>query len=218
MDNNISITTLQIGGVNSYIVAGKDGAVLIDTGYYANREKLFEKVKDKNIKLIIVTHGHIDHIGGAHYISEKLKVPVAMNDGDLELLKDNSIRNVFADTLIGKLIKNVSVLNFKKAYYDDMKIDISIKDGMAFTFGNLQCRIIELPGHTQGSIGVVVNNNLFAGDAMMNIIKPSKARIYEKLSDALTSQEKILQENICNIYTGHGAMIVKNKLKRSAMR
>lgn len=207
------IETIKIGFVNVYLITGSNGTIMIDTGYSQNKEVLYEKVKGRNIKLIILTHGHIDHIGGAYYLSRKLNAPIGMCEEDLELLKDNSSRALYADTLIGKILRGVSRKRFRKSHYEDIKVDLSLKEGMILNYGDLECRIIELPGHTRGSIGVVIKNNIFVGDAMMNIVKPTKARLYETLADVINSQKKILLEQVEYIYTGHGPRFSKSQFK-----
>lgn len=214
MEKNISIETIDIGGVNAYVITGDEGAILIDTGYYSNREKLYNRVKDKDLKFIILTHGHVDHIGAAYYIAQKLGISVGIHVEDVALLKDNCCRARQADNFIGKMIKIISECGNQYNHYDDLKIDLFLEEGMTLEYGNLKCKIIELPGHTRGSIGVIINENIFVGDAMMNMLKPTKARLYENLEETIKSQDKILEQEIENIYTGHGPSFKKNEFRR----
>lgn len=204
MDDNVNIERISISCVNSYIISSSEGAVLIDTGYYKDRNKLYDYVKDKNIKIILLTHGHIDHIGGAAFLSRKLNVPIAMSKGDLELLNDNSIREVCSDSLLGNIVKSTSVQNFKKAYYEKINIDFFLTEGTTFEYGKMKIKVLELPGHTKGSIGFLMNDFLFVGDAMMNMLFPTVALIYEDKEVSLNSVEKIVNADIEYVFPGHG--------------
>ena len=214
MNKDIDIKRISISGVNSYIISGDEGAVLIDTGFYRNRKKLYEQVKDKDIKIIFLTHGHADHIGGAAFLSQELNVPVAMGKGDLELLNDNFIREVYSSSLLGNIVRSASIQNFKKAYYERMKIDIFLTEDMVFEYGKMKIKVIELPGHTKGSVGFIINNNFFVGDAMMNMVFPTAALIYEDKEASLNSVRKIKNADIVYVFSGHGKKFAIRKFRK----
>ncbi len=204
----MKVETLKFWNVNAYLIEGDSGSILVDTANYNDRYKLYEKIKDKHVGLIILTHGHIDHIGGAKYISDKLNIPVAMSFLDLKLVKNNSCRQLYASSLVGHIIKFISEKSFKHANYEDLNISMDLRDGMIIEKYGLKCKIIELSGHTKGSIGVMVDDKvLFAGDAMMNIIRPTKARFYEDMATLNKSMDIINKINPKKIYPGHGPVI-----------
>ena len=60
--------------------------------------------------------------------------------------------------------------------------------GPVFVFGFPEIEIIHLPGHTQGSIGVIFENNLFAGDLIMNMPIPSTSWFAEDFSELRRSR------------------------------
>ena len=79
------IKRIPCGMVNCYLLTGKDGAVLVDTGETGYEEKILEACAGKNVRLIMLTHGHIDHIQNAAYLARELKAPIGMNEKDLAL-------------------------------------------------------------------------------------------------------------------------------------
>ena len=72
---------------NCYLLMGKGGAVLADTGETGDREKVLEMCRNKNVRLLVLTHGHIDHIQNAAYLARELQIPIGMNEKDVELIR-----------------------------------------------------------------------------------------------------------------------------------
>jgi hydroxyacylglutathione hydrolase len=104
------------------------------------------------LKQIVVTHGHIDHVGGAQKLKKATGAPVLMNEKDLEQLK-------MMDVQAGWLgITPPSVA----------PPDVSLEEGMAVGIANHAANVIHTPGHTQGSICLhfVPENLLVAGDTL----------------------------------------------------
>ena len=87
-DGQIQITKINMGPYNNngYIVACADTkeAVIIDTP--AEPEKLLNEIGDLKIKAILIAHGHQDHLLGFTEITNTVAVPVAVGEGDVEML------------------------------------------------------------------------------------------------------------------------------------
>ena len=204
MKINDRIEMITNSSVNCYLVKGRKESVLIDTGYYKDRKKLADYLKDKNVKIILLTHGHIDHIGGAKYIADKYNAKIMMNVADKEILTNNDIRNVYSDSLLGSVIRRVSVRNFRRSHYDDIKIDSNISDGQIIELGDISIKAAQLSGHTKGSYGFIFSDCFFVGDALMNMMKPSLSLIYENKNEMLNSAKIIKEKKLDNILPGHG--------------
>lgn len=205
------IKRLNFGMVNAYLISGENGTVLVDTGYLSNREKLISMLDGENLKLIILTHGHGDHISNAKYISEKFDVPIAMHKDDLGLARDNTIHKLYADTISGYLLKRVSELSLKSRI-DEFTPQIFLEDGMYLSKYGLPIKIIELKGHTAGSVGILVGEyDIIVGDTLMNFIKPSKAKIYENEQELMKSLNIIKETGVKTIHVGHGNSIDAKK-------
>ena len=104
------------------------------------------------VKCIIITHAHIDHIGGAAKLKAATGAPVLMNAGDQELYHQLDVQ--------------ASWLGMESP--TRTTIDAEAKESLAVTLGPAEFRILETPGHTQGSVSLWIpsENKLVAGDTL----------------------------------------------------
>jgi glyoxylase-like metal-dependent hydrolase (beta-lactamase superfamily II) len=104
------------------------------------------------VKSIVITHAHIDHIGGAHKLKQATGAPVYMNPNDTGLQK--------------MLHLQAAMLGMPPA--ENVDIDLPAKDGDTLVVGATEIHVLHTPGHTQGSICLWMpsENKLLAGDTL----------------------------------------------------
>lgn len=200
----IKIHRIVSGNVNCYIIADNDKAILIDTGRKRYREKILEKCKELHVSLIVLTHGHMDHCQNAAYLANALHIPIAMNKKDMNLIPDNKKQSLSAKTFLGKIVLSVSLSSFEKESLEEFKPTIYLKNGDDLSDFGVDAKVIELPGHTKGSIGIEVEDNLFVGDALMNMFYPTVSMLYVDEQEMVLSARYISKLGDKRIYFGHG--------------
>ena len=159
-------------------------------------------LKDYNaeLKSVLLTHGHFDHIKGVKKLQDKYNITVYLHEDDRELLEKT---NEFMDMV---MMPHINIPH----------IDIYIKDGDKIKFADKEIDVIHLPGHTQGGVGYKIDNTLFSGDT---IFLGTVGRTdlpggdYEQLKRSIRERIFTLDENIM-IYTGHGAETSVGQEKR----
>ena len=108
----LEIKRMEAGNVNCYLLVGGKDAVLVDTGREKYQDKVLGACLDYNVRLIILTHGHVDHVQNAAYLAQWLQAPIAMHEADLDLLPDNCMQPLTAETPVGKAVLALSVKSF----------------------------------------------------------------------------------------------------------
>lgn len=146
----MKITCKNIWMTNCYLVEGEKGAVVIDPGY--KREAILDFLKENENKerLILLTHGHFDHIGGAEYLRQETGVKIGIGALDEPALSDNELN---------------CAVNFKRTL-PPFSADYLYNDGDKISVGDLDFTVIACPGHTVGGISLLCDGNLFSGDTL----------------------------------------------------
>ena len=175
----MEIKVVPLGHIqtNCYMLKGEKGAILIDPGFKSEITKNFlEENKDKE-RLILLTHAHFDHIGGAPFLREDSGVKIAIG-------KDE------AENLTNPLV-NLSVQFHAK--FDTFNADIALEDGQELTVGDLSFKVMFTPGHTTGGAVYLFDGILFSGDTLF----------YESVgrTDFPGGDGEVLENSIRKLYT-----------------
>jgi glyoxylase-like metal-dependent hydrolase (beta-lactamase superfamily II) len=199
---------LGMGSVNCYLLSGGNGYVLIDTGAPNAQAMLRTEMEclgcvPGSLNLIVLTHGDFDHTGNAAYIRSAFRSQIAMHADDAGMAehgdmfanrkKSNSILKFLAPRLIG----------FGKTRR--FVPDVFLRDNSALSEYGLEARVVEIPGHSKGSIGILTaGGELFCGDLFENTRQPALGSIMDDVSTAIRSAERLRSLGIGTVYPGHG--------------
>lgn len=102
----------------------------------------------------MLTHGHMDHCQNAAYLASALHIPIAMSRKDRDLIPDNRKQSLSAKKFLGKIVLSVSLRSFEKEQLETFEPAVYLKDGDDLSSYGLDAKIVALPGHTKGSIGI----------------------------------------------------------------
>lgn len=221
----IPIRIRALKTANIYVVETKNRKILIDSGMGPEVDNFlkFSGEDVKSIDLIILSHMHIDHIGGAVHLRSKYGIPVAMGKGDVELMhrirNDNQWfeksyvsqlkENGMPSDLVGKSFKESPAMK-EIDYYTDFEVDYPLDS--SFTLNGGDIRVIEVPGHSPGSVCIYVPHEkiIFTGDHVLRNISPNISKyigIRDSLGSYLASLEKLKELDVGKGLPGHGPVI-----------
>ncbi len=127
-------------------------AVVIDPGDEIQRILAILAKHQLRVKAIIITHAHIDHIGGAQKLKAATGAPVYMNANDQQLSEHLDMQAAWLGM----------------ATPERTKIDVDAREGEKVALGPAEFNVLHTPGHTQGSISLWIpsENKLIAGDTL----------------------------------------------------
>lgn len=141
-------------GVNCYVLACEDSkkAIVIDPG--SGGQVILDRLKNKGIEieLIVLTHGHYDHIGAIEEIKNAFGAKVAIHKEDADMLTDANL--------------NLSCFSGRETALPSA--DILLEDGQELIVGNKKIIVIHTPGHSPGGVCLFdeSENALFSGDTL----------------------------------------------------
>ena len=181
MNIRIGILPQESYLANCYTILSEKAAILIDPGAYSEAAEEFLQKNSQCERLILLTHAHFDHIGGADELRKRTGVEIAIGTLDAPALSDVSV-NLSAKFDIP---------------LEDFEADIELCDNDVFSVGDLEIKAIHTPGHTQGSMCYLIGDVLFSGDTLFcrtygrtdfptgdeNALIASVKRLFDELKD-----------------------------------
>jgi len=169
-------------------------AMVIDPGDEINDVLAVVRKHGLQVKQIVITHAHIDHVGGAMKLRAATGAPILLNQNDYSLLKMLDVQAAW----IGMRSPGT------------VEIDRSITTGETVTAGSLTADILHTPGHTEGSIclyfpaqkKLIAGDTLFAGSiGRTDLPGGSMQKILRSLHDTLLA---LPDETV--VVPGHGEL------------
>lgn len=212
MDQKILKITLPMplgmGTVNCYLVQNQNGNFLIDTGGPNNEKLLIHELEKagcppEKLSLIIITHGDFDHIGNAALLKNKYGLKIAMHPEDSGMAEQgNMFFNRKNPNFLVKILAPLFIGFGKSRRFSP---DIFLQNGDTLSSYGLDARVISIPGHSKGSIGICLESGeLISGDLLDNTKEPAFTSLIDDQFAANNSLMRLKHEGIVTIFPGHG--------------
>jgi glyoxylase-like metal-dependent hydrolase (beta-lactamase superfamily II) len=198
------LETLEVGPVitNCYLVGCPQTrkAMVIDPGGDPDRILAMIEKSGLAVEKILNTHGHADHMAGNAAIHRALGCEILIHEADAHMLPSRA----------------ASLLDWIPGGEASPEADRQLTDGDTVSVGNLQFRVLHLPGHTPGGIGLLDDDVFFCGDTLFaqSIGRTDLPGGSEEIMfDTLANRIATLDENL-KVYPGHGPPTTIGREKR----
>ncbi len=193
------------GGDNIYLVEGDDQALLIDTGTGIADLAAFARTLTEKPLIVVNTHGHPDHAGGNFQFDEVYGHPA-----DAEMARQVSTRESHASSVQRTIERAPEFESLVLGEDADFRSTVlqPVEAGTRFELGGRTLEVIEVPGHTPGSICLLdgANRLLFAGDNSNLLVwlfldASLPLEVYEQTLQKLNARAGEFD----TVFPGHGA-------------
>lgn len=213
---------LKMGMVNAYLLASEDGLVLIDAGWPDKADTIFKAVQDsghdsKNIRHLVLTHGHIDHAGSAAEVLERTGARSYAHSADLDLIRTGHAEHPGTTVTPGLVPKLINLLFIKPGgtTYKPFSVDQTLENGERLPMAP-EVEVIHSPGHCAGHVALLLRREgiLIAGDICSNVMGLGYSILNEDRALARQSILRVADYPFEQAVFGHGKPLNKqaNKL------
>ena len=204
----LRVHTLPLRLSNAYLIELPSALVLVDAGAPGDTQKILSRLnafRGKPLRLIYITHAHLDHYGAAALIQRATTAPVmihaedagAMSKGETHL---GQVRGR------GRLTTALMPLVRQLFPIEPVTADHVIQDKQDLQEFGLPGYVLHTPGHTPGSTSLIVDGRLaFVGDLFSTFNKPHTQRLFaNSWSEIEKSLERLKTLDLEWLYPGHG--------------
>lgn len=164
-----------------------------------------------DLKLIVLTHGDVDHCGNAACLRGRFSAPIAMHRDDAGMVEhDDMFWNRKAPNPVIRAIFGVF---FRLSQADRFEPDVYLEDGQSLVDHGLNATVLHVPGHSKGSLAVMTAaGDLFCGDLLANTRQPELGSIIDDAAAASASLDQLKRSGARMVYPGHGRPFLMEQL------
>lgn len=221
------VIPLGLGMSEAFLLQG-EGLVLVDTGMNVEPGRFAEifkelKVNPQDIRLIVITHGHIDHFVHAAELKELTGAKILCHEKAVPYLKSGNSAPVRARNLLGSFLKMLIGENSPKDYRP-VEADIVIDGECSLKEYGVDAEIIHTPGHCDCSISIIVNGSeVLCGDTILfssffNRKRPGAAIFSVNDRQLFESVVKLADLNGEIYYSAHGGPFTGESVRKLAKK
>jgi glyoxylase-like metal-dependent hydrolase (beta-lactamase superfamily II) len=208
------IHTIPLGFDNCYLLVG-ERCVFIDGGA-PNQSRAFVKgmaalgITPSKVALVILTHAHWDHIGSAHALVELTGAKLSVHKGERAIVERGLKSMPPGVTLWGATLGALLRAYLPFIVIPPTRVDIEIgDDGLSLEPYGVPGRAVHTPGHSPGSVSVVLDSGeAFVGDMAMNGFPltrgPDLPIFAEDIRMVKESWRKLLKLGVKTVFPAHG--------------
>lgn len=176
--NGVIIRQLLRGRSNSFLIRDRNHTVMVDTGRRYSLKSLLNRIYKagtKTVDYLILTHTHFDHAENAAYLKEHFGLQIIVHQNESELLKKGENPIVAGTILPTRFLARLLAGRIQQLFhYQAVTPDVLVSKEFDLAPLGIKGHILHTPGHTQGSMSVIIDNEIaIVGDTLFGIFPGS---------------------------------------------
>jgi glyoxylase-like metal-dependent hydrolase (beta-lactamase superfamily II) len=206
----MEIHRIPVRGTNCYLLRDQGGTVLVDPGPPGGAALVLAGaqaagVGPEEIRLILVTHGHLDHYGALAEVKAWCGAPVAAHPAEPPFSQDRRNALPPAGTLRGSVIRWLYLLLSPLTHFVPLRADLLLDEGADLSSYGIEAQVVVLPGHSPATLGLLTaGGEAFVGDQFVNYSRPSQPMYLLDRAAWRRSCQRVLSLQPRTVYVGHG--------------
>lgn len=192
--NDLEVLTIRRGYNNVHLIESEGALVLVDAGLERHAPRIDDALRragadPSELDLVVVTHGHADHAGGAAWFRNEYGTPILAGSGDQGLL-DRGANDTLCPT---DATAKSRLASAQAETYTPFVPDFVVSPGEERSLADLDLPgvVVGLPGHTEGSVIYRVGDAVAVGDLIRGSITGSAARTHFFMCDESGNREDV---------------------------
>lgn len=220
-NSGITIQQVLSGRNNVFLIITENGNILVDTGMKGVYKRLTSNIANRAIDLLILTHSHFDHCQNAHKLKQQFGCPILSNSAESKFSqKGFTPLPAGTNSFTRLLIRIGNKLNQRRFSYTPFLTDLAFNKDIHLSEYDNKLAVIATPGHSIGSISVVVDDEIaIVGDALFGVFNSS---VFPPFADdvqmMIRSWGRLLQTNCTTYLPGHGNPVSRRRLEKAYLK
>ena len=214
-----SVIQLLAGRSNVFLINCGQVIIMVDSGAKMQWKRLDNTLKQlqvSKVDYLILTHTHFDHAGNAVRLKELYNPRIMVHDLEKDyLLKGENVKMTGKNRFFALWVKMLSGLLKNRMHYDPCTFDIPLDSDHDMGETGLNIMVMHTPGHTRGSVSVIIDNEMaLVGDCMFGIIVSSVYPPFAENYDLLIkSWGRLLKTGCRTFLPSHGGSRSREQLE-----
>lgn len=231
MPMKVEIFPIDLGFDTCYVLRA-GGVIAVDAGAPKKGKSLLRgleraSIRPEDVQLIVLTHGHWDHVGSAGDLQAITGAKLAMHEREVPWLEQCLTPLPRGVTLWGRAFITLLKVFMPLITFPPAKVDLVLtNEGLSLSDYGIPGRVLHTPGHSQGSVSILLDSgDAFVGDLAMNRfplrLSPGFPIFAEDQDAVVRSWKTLLEKGATTVYPAHGkpfpADVIRKILVASAI-